>query len=590
MTTTPQPPSSKRDSTYVMVRRLVRDYVRPYFGTLGWAILFMLIGAGTTAAFAGLIEPVMDHVMVAQNKGMILPLAAGILLCFFVSGMATYGHSVLMNKVGQNILTDIQRDLFARFMGMDLAFFHANPSGQLLSRIINDVSVMRAAVADALTGIGKSFLTLIFLIGVMFYQDWKLSLIAFTVFPLAAGMVAYVGRRLRKVSGNIQNETAGLSDMLSQIFLGVRQVKAYGMEGYESERAGNAIKRVRNLVMKSVRIGNLTVPVNETLIGLAVFGIVVYGGYKIVDGQTTVGSLMSFIAAFALAYEPIKKLAKLNNSLQMGLGATERVFQMIDMKPAIRNMPNAVELNTRMPEIRLENVVFQYEGGDGPALQGVTLIIPPGKVTALVGPSGGGKSTIMNLIPRFYDVNEGSVSVDGYDIRELTMESLRRHIALVSQDITIFDDTAMANIAYGLQGATLDEVKAAARAAEADTFISALPEGYNTRLGENGLKLSGGQRQRIAIARAILRDAPILLLDEATSALDNESEQAIQRTLNKLQTGRTTLVIAHRLSTVQNADQIIVLKDGKIAEQGKHDDLLAQGLIYARMYQAGLKE
>ncbi|MGZ9108698.1 MAG: ABC transporter ATP-binding protein, partial [Micavibrio sp.] len=306
--------------------------------------------------------------------------------------------------------------------------------------------------------------------------------------------------------------------------------------------------------------------------------------------NTTVGSLISFITAFSLAYEPIKRLAKLNNTLQMGLGAADRVFSMMDLTPAITSKPDAKTLQGAMPDIHFRDVAFAYQDADGQALHYVTFDIPAGKVTALVGPSGGGKSTIMNLIPRFYDVTAGRILVDQTDIRDLTLESLRGHIALVSQDITIFDDDARANIAYGRAGATEEEIVAAARAAEADGFIRAMPQGYDTKLGENGVKLSGGQRQRIAIARAILRDAPILLLDEATSALDTESEQAIQKSFAKLQQGRTTLVIAHRLSTVQNADQIIVLDRGKIVEQGRHEELIEKQGLYARMYQAGLKE
>ena len=580
----------KKSTTYALAKRLVGVYLRPYFRMLGMAMLFMLIGAGMTAGLAALMEPVMDKVLVGKNRDLILPFGFSIMLCFIFSGLATYVHTILMNKVGQNIVSDIQRDLFSRFMVLDLAFFHKNPSGQLLSRVVNDVSVMRNAVSDSLTGIGRSLITLVFLVGVMFYQDYKLAMIAFTVFPIAAAVVAILGRRLRKLSGNIQNEIASLSDLLSQIFQGMRQVKAFGMEAHEERRAGDAIANVKRLIIKAVRVGTLSVPVNEALVGFALCGMIVYGGFQIADGQTTVGSLISFITAFSLAYEPIKRLAKLNNTFQIGLGAADRVFELMDMAPDITDQPGAITLNSPLPDIRFEMVSFQYQGSDGPALRDVSFHAPAGKVTALVGPSGGGKSTIMNLIPRFYDAQTGRVLVDGSDIRDLTMQSLRRNIALVSQDITIFDDSVQANIAYGREGASDAEIIAAARAAEADTFIAAMPQGYQTRLGENGVKLSGGQRQRIAIARAILRNAPILLLDEATSALDNESEQAIQKSFATLQQGRTTLVIAHRLSTVQSADQILVLDQGRIVEQGRHSELMAMQGLYARMYQANLRE
>lgn len=554
------------------------------------AMAFMLMASAMTAVFAGLMEPVMDRVLVAGNRSMIFPLAFGILFCFVTTGICTYLHTIMMNKIGQGIVSDIQKDLFSRFMRLDLAFFQNHPSGQLLSRVVNDVAMMRSSVADSLTGIGRSFISLIFLVGVMFYQDWVLTLIALTVFPIAGGFLTHVGRRLRKLSGNIQQEIAFLSDHLSQIFQGIRQVKAYGMEAHENSRAYDAIDRVRRLMIKAVRVGTMSVPVNEILVGLAIFAIIVYGGFQIADGNTTVGSLISFITAFALAFEPIRRLAKLNNTLQMGLGCADRVFEMMDLEPSIRNNPGAVALKTAQPQILFEHVSFRYLNAETEALNKVSLTIPAGKVTALVGPSGGGKSTIMNLIPRFYDVADGRITIDGLDLRSLTLESLRLHIAMVSQDITIFDDTARANIAYGREGASEEDIIAAARAAEADGFISAMPDGYDTRLGENGVMLSGGQRQRIAIARAILRNAPILLLDEATSALDNESEQAIQKSFAELRKGRTTLVIAHRLSTVQNADQIIVLDRGQVAEQGTHEELIARQGLYARMYQAGLKE
>jgi len=577
-----------RDS-WALARRLVSTYLRPYLGTLGWAIFFMVVGSAMTASFAFLMEPVMDKVLVGGKTGWILPLGFAVLLCFSGNGIATYIHTVLMNKIGQHIVADIQRDLFKRFMHFDLAFFHKNPSGVLLSRVINDVTVMRTAVSDSLTGIGKNLLTLIFLVAVMFYQDWKLALVACTVFPIAGGFVMILGRRLRKISGNIQNEIAALSSLLSQIFQGIRQVKAFGMESHEEHRAGKAIVTVRKLAQKSVRVGTLSTPMNETLIGIAICGMIIYGGHQVAMGQTTIGALMSFITAFSLAYEPIRRLAKLNNSLQIGFGAADRVFDLMDQRPEITERPDAVTLDVKQPEVRFENVVFQYPDTDGPALTGVSFAAPAGRVTALVGPSGGGKSTVINLIPRFYDAEQGAIKISGCDVRDLTLSSLRQNVALVSQDITIFDDSVRANIAYGRADATDDQIIAAAVAAEADSFISLMPEGYETRLGENGVKLSGGQRQRIAIARAILRDAPILLLDEATSALDNESEQAIQKSFERLQHGRTTLVIAHRLSTIQNADQIIVLDRGQIVEQGKHADLMEKQGLYWRMYQANLR-
>lgn len=575
--------------TGILVRRILKDYVRPHSGSVGVATFFMLLSAGLTSGFAAMIEPIIDEVLTAGDVNRVWYLGFGILAIFILRGIATYEHTIIMNRVGQTIVGRIQQDLFSSFLNLDLSFFHTNPSGQLISRVVNDVNVMRAAVTDGITGMGKNVITLIGLIGVMFYQDWFLSSIAFLVFPFTAVFVAWVGRRLRKMSGKIQEDMAKLSDMLSQVFLGIRLVKAYGMEDHERERTGAAITKVRELTIKSVRVNNLSTPVNESLVGLVVFAIVVYGGYSVSQGTSTAGELLSFITAFSMSYEPMKRLAKLNASYQMGLGAADRVFGMMDERPHVRELPDAKHPVYQHPTITFEAVEFQYDAEEKKALNGISFSLPGGSVTALVGPSGSGKTTIMNLIPRFFDPTAGRILIDNDDLRALSISALRHNIALVSQDITIFDDTVWANIGYGRKGAYQDEIIKAAIAAEADEFIRRLPQGYDTRLGEEGLKLSGGQRQRIAIARAVLRNAPILLLDEATSALDNEAERAIQRTLGELQKGRTTLVIAHRLSTVQNADQIIVLEEGRIAERGRHQELLDRDGVYARIYGAGLR-
>ncbi len=585
---TPQPVKQK-PKTWAIIRRIVTDYVALHKGRVALATFFMIVSAALTAGFAVMIEPVIDDVLTAGQLNKVWFLGGVILAIFVLRGITTYQHTIIMSRVGQMIVGKIQHDMFSRFLDLDLGFFHKNPSGQLISRVVNDVNVMRAAVTDGVTGLGKNLLTLVFLIGVMFYQDWFLSSIAFIIFPFTAIFIAWVGRRLRKMSGRIQEDQARLSDLLSQIFQGIRLVKAYGMEAYEKERTGKAISKVRELTIKSVRINNLSTPFNETIIGMVVCAIIVYGGYQVAAGASTAGELLSFITAFSMSYEPIKKLAKLNGSLQTGLGAADRVFDMMDRAPHVREIDNALSVTYERPDITFENVEFQYEGEESKALNGVSFTMYGGTVTALVGPSGSGKTTIMNLIPRFFDPTAGRILIVQDDLRSLSLQSLRQNIALVSQDITIFDDTVWANIGYGRQGAYQDEIIKAAIAAEADDFIRRLPQGYDTRLGEEGLKLSGGQRQRIAIARAILRNAPILLLDEATSALDNEAERAIQRTLSELQKGRTTLIIAHRLSTVQSADQIIVLENGRIAERGGHNDLLGQGAVYARIHGAGLR-
>lgn len=579
-------------SSWGLIKPLVKKYMSPYVGQLGFALFFMLIAAGATAAFAKLLQPVLDKAMIGvQNNpdtvSVIIPLGAMIFGAFVVKGIATYLHTIKMNKISQSVVADIQNDVFGHFMTLDLAFFHKYPSGELVSRVTSDVNVMRSAIVDSMTGIGSNILTLVFLLVVMVMQDWHLALIALTVFPIASGLVAYLGRRLRKVSKSIQGETANLMGVLGQIFQGIRQVQAYGMEEREKSRANDAVMQVRYFNIKAVRIGSLSTPINEILVGAVVFGVIVYGGFRIAEGHLTPGGLMSFIAAFGLAYEPMKKLAKLNNSLQLGLGAAERVQDMMTIQTTIIQKENAIELNLSAPNIRFENIVFGYDA-DNTALNHVTFEAEAGKVTALVGASGSGKTTLLSLALRFYDPQSGRVLIGDTDIRDVTLSSLRKHMALVSQDITIFDDTVAGNIAYGVPSATLEQIHEAARMAAAEEFILKMSEGFKTRVGENGVRLSGGQRQRISIARAILRDAPILLLDEATSALDNESERLIQQTLEKLEQGRTTLVIAHRLSTIQNADKIIVMDKGQVVEVGTHQELFTKGGAYSRMHNAAL--
>ncbi|MEM6781851.1 MAG: ABC transporter ATP-binding protein, partial [Pseudomonadota bacterium] len=377
--------NKKKSATLPLVSRLVRSYLRPYYRKLALAVFFMLIAAGMTAAFAAMVQPVIDDVLVAGRQGRILGLSAVIMILFVIRGGATYFHTVIMNVIGQSIVADAQNHLFSHFMSLDLRFFHDHPSGELLSRVVNDVNVMRMAVTEVLTSLGKSLLTFIFLAGVMFYQDWKLALAAFTIFPIAALFVVWIGKRLRKQSKKIQTGVADLSDHLSQIFQGVRLVKAYGMENHESDRAEKKIFKVRDTVIKTEQIANLSTPVNEFLAGVILFGILLYGGLEVANGNTTAGALMSFITAFIMSYEPLKRLAKLNNKLQMGLGAAERMFDILDTKASIASHPSDQSISFKAPKIRFENAEFQYHDDEKKALDGVNFDILGGKVTALVG-------------------------------------------------------------------------------------------------------------------------------------------------------------------------------------------------------------
>ena len=566
-----------------LLKRLIKHYIAGHRRNIGFAVLCMMAVAGATAANAWLMQPMLDNIFLKKDAGMLFYIPIGVFCIGLISAMASYGQTVIMRNTGQRIIADMQIDLFTHLMYADLALFHDQAAGRLISRFTNDIMLMRNAVSTVLTGIAKDLFTMIFLIALMFHQSTQLALIAFIVFPIAILPVIRLGRRMRKVSDSTQQNLGTFAAQLDETFHGVRMVKAYGRENYEIKRATTAIEKLYELYFKTSRIQAAASPIMELLTGITIAAVIWFGGYNVITGVTTPGAFFSFVTAMLMAYKPAKTIVTLNNSLQEGMAAASRLFDVLDIKPAISDQSNASPLKINSGAIRFENASFVYTKNET-VIDDVTLDVPSGKTVALVGSSGSGKSTLINLLLRFYDVGRGMITIDGQNIREVTIASLRNTVSLVSQEIVLFDDTIRANIAYGKLDASDEEIMNAARMAAADEFIRELPQGYNTIIGPHGVKLSGGQRQRLAIARAFVKNAPILLLDEATSALDNTSERIVQEALEKLMKNRTTMVVAHRLSTIRNADIIYVLDHGRIVETGTHDSLLAQGGAYYNLY------
>ena len=582
-TSTSQDGSTTYLSTGALVTRLVRGYVRPYRLTLGGAILCMVVAAASQPLLAWLMEPVVRDIFMNRDQTMLVLVPLAIMGIMVIGGAANFGQSVLMNWVGLRIVADLQRRAFSHLIQLDLAFFKRNPTGNLIAHLTSDAYLIRQAASSTLTSLVKDLLTVFLLVALMFYENWRLALVVFLVFPMAAWPISSLGKRMRKVITITQGEVGSFTTLLTETFQGVRHVKAYGMETYESTRAERTIERLFSLYMKATRTRAMTTPMMEVLGGLAIAVVIWYGGSQVIAGKSEPGAFFALFTALLLAYRPIRSIANLNTALQEGLAAAQRVFAVLDQRSDIVEKKNARSLLVNGGGIKFNAVKFSYLD-EIPALGDITIEVSAGQTVALVGPSGAGKSTILNLIPRFYDVESGSVEVDGQDVRSLTLSSLRNAIALVSQEVALFDDTVRANISYGRPDADMNEIVAAANSAAAHDFITSLPDGYDTLVGERGARLSGGERQRIAIARALLKNAPILLLDEAMAALDAESEREVQTALATLKRGRTTLVIAHRLATVRDADRIYVFDKGRVVEQGSHAELLSLDGLYSRLY------
>ena len=570
------------------VFKRILKLARPHIPKFLLAMLCMLAVGTTTSALAFLVKPALDEIFLNKNASMLKWIPIVIIAIYFIKGACNYGQTMLMSFIGQRVVTDLRGELYNHIQLQPLSFFTKNSTGILMSRITNDVNLIQGAVSEAVTSLFKDSFTLVGLIFVIFYRDWKLALIAMVVFPLTVYPIARFGEKMRKVATGTQITMGRLTSLLQETISGTRIVKAFGMEDYEGKRFGKENENLFRFFMKAVSIRALSSPFMEFLGGLGIAAIVFYGGYHVIQGVSTPGNFFSFLTALIMLYEPVKRLTNVNNTVQQGISAAVRVFGIMDITPGIKNRENATELPRISDGIEIRNVTFSYD--NEPVLKNINLHIKSGEVVAFVGMSGGGKTTLVNLIPRFYDVTEGEILIDGHDIRDVTMESLRGQIGIVTQQTILFNDTVRNNIAYGDIKKSDEEIINAAKSANAYPFIKNLPEGFETVIGEQGTRLSGGERQRLSIARALLKNAPILILDEATSSLDTEAEMEVQGALENLMEGRTTFVIAHRLSTISHANRIVAIVNGEIVEEGTHESLLTQKGEYFKLYNMQFRE
>lgn len=567
----------------VLLKRLINNFVKPYYRELSFAIMAMIIVALCNSFHVLLVKPALDKIFVKLDKEMLLIIPIAMVMVGLIKAAATFFQNYYMKFVGQRIVTDIQAKLYSHLIYSDLPYIQQFSTGKIISRFSNDITSMRASLSNVLTGIAKELFTVIFLILTMFYLNWILSLLVFIIFPSAIYPIIRMGRKMRKISLATQEKLGNYTSQLDETFKAIKEVKSYHAEEHEIKKSNDILNNIFGLYVQAIRTESLSSPIIEIISAIVIASIIWYGGHEVIAGNTSPGSFIAFIGAFVAAYRPLKNLAELNNNLQEGLAASKRLFDVLDVNPNIINKPGHVDLLVDNPSIIFDKVNFSYNEQE--LFQDLSFEIEPRKLVAFVGGSGSGKTTITNLLLRFYEINSGKVLIDGQNIQDVSLDSLRTKVSMVSQDILLFDDTIAANIGYGKIGASVEEIKEASKAAAADDFISKLPEGYNTIIGQSGFKLSGGQKQRLSIARAILKDSPIIIFDEATSALDTISEQAIQKTIIALRKkGRTIIIIAHRLSTIIDSDLIYVLDKGKIIASGMHQELLNSSPYYQELY------
>ncbi len=565
-----------------ILRRLF-GFLRPYRSKLIISMIAMVFVALLTGVQTYMVKDLLDKIFIDKNAFYLYTLTIAIVVVFSVKGVFYYTYNFLLERVGLSVIKDFRSRVFRHIHLQPLSFFHSYPTGTLISRVISDVALMQQAVSSSLVGILRDFLSVIVLLGVVFYLNWRLALFCFAVLPLAAYPIIVFGKIFRRLSIKAQEETANVSNVLYETITGNRIVKAFNMEDHEKNRFNGQLETLFQVTVQDAKFRCMQHPLMELIGGLALALFIWFGGRLVINGSMTPGEFFALMTSLIVAYDPIKRIGKVNSAIQQGLAAATRIFTILDIKPMISDKPGATVLPRFCDTIEFRSVQFTY-GDATQALTDINLVVPAGQTLAIVGPSGGGKTTLTNLIPRFLDVTSGSIVIDGRDIREVTMHSLRDQIAMVTQQTILFNDTVRNNIAYGTLDCSDEDLRNAAAAAHALPFIERLPNGFATIIGEGGARLSGGERQRISIARALLKNAPILILDEATSALDAESEREVQSALENLMKNRTTFVIAHRLSTIRNADRIIVIKNGRIVEDGTHDTLLAQHGEYELLY------
>tara|TARA_B100001123_G_scaffold448592_1_gene610360 strand:- start:4774 stop:6558 length:1785 start_codon:yes stop_codon:yes gene_type:complete len=564
-------------------------YARPHRSRLASAFIAMVVYGAASAGLAALIQPIFDEVL--PNRSNVAAIAVVIIAVYVIKGVGAYLSSYLMADVGQRVVRDIRNSLFRHILGQSASFFGVRTTGKLMSRIVNDVGQVQHGVSQTLGDLSRESLALIGYVSLLFYYDAQLALLCLTGAPVVVYPLVRFGQRIRRTTRWSQEAVEKITHIGTEAFTGHRIVKAFSAERREAEKFEHASQHLYRTNMKVTSVISVLPPLMELIGGIAFAGALWYGSQEIASGRLTTGEFTAFIAVLFLIYGPARKLSRVNANLQQAIAASERIFEIMDTHSEVVDVPNASVLEPLNEGVEFRDVAFAYRNDSNDAtLQDVSFTVPVGKTLAIVGRSGAGKTTLVNLLPRFYDVSSGVILIDGQNIQEVTLESLRSQIGIVTQETVLFDDSVAANIAFGRPGASQKEIELAARVARAHEFISMLPKGYDTFIGERGQLLSGGQRQRLAIARALLRDSPLLILDEATSSLDSESEMLVQDALSALMLDRTCFVIAHRLSTVRRADMIIVLEDGCIVEVGTHDDLLAHGGPYAKLYELQFKD